>query len=459
MFRSAVWSRLLLLVVFGAVFGSVAGGCGDDEGSPGSGTGTLIRLHPVPGCEAIDPAPCDVFSTECQTRLLALAACLRGSSPGPLPPVSFMTEREFAELLMAEFRAAEPPLNLGDLDAGLAMLGLVAPGAFAPSSMAATQASQVAGFYRDDVNDIVLVDHGSPANGIDVNGIDVNGTLLHEFVHALQDREQDLPTWFDAHTDTYDDTLAALSVVEGEARLHQTRFRVSLLGLDPMAVDWNKHFDRTVSLATQWVLEQPSPYLASYMAFPYEYGARLLFPRFTERGPQAVMDLFASPPAGTRALLDPGNDAVLPGWPTPVAPSPPAEWTLTHEMTLGTWATLLFLARAGSFTDPRVQALGWRGDRLWIYGGLGAAIGATTSVWRIAFADDATASIVAQGLTPRFNVQQSGPEVLIAVTSLGLPLDWAFATTAAAGARPGDAGAGAASNRSTDWIRRVFLRE
>ena len=312
----------------------------------------MIELHPVPGCEAIDPAPCDVFSTECQIRLLALAACLRGSSPGPLPPVSRMTEAEFAQLLMAELRAEEPPLNLGDLEAGLAMLGLVAPGAFAPSSMAATQASQVAGFYRDDVNDIVLIDHGSPANGIDVNGIDVNGTLLHEFVHALQDREQDLPTWYDAHTDTYDDTLAAMSVVEGEARLHQTRFRVSLLGLDPMAVDWNKHFDRTVSLATQWVLEQPSPYLASYMAFPYEYGARLLFPRFTERGPQAVTDLFSSPPARTRALLDPGNDAVSPGWPTPVAPSPPAEWTLTHEMTLGAWTTLLFLARAGSFDGP-----------------------------------------------------------------------------------------------------------
>jgi len=448
MFRAAAWSRLLLL----AVFGSVGASCGEDGGAAGGGA--AIPLHPVAGCEAIDPAPCDVLSTDCQTRLLALAACLRGSSPGDLPPVSRMTEAEFAQLLMAELLAEEPPPNLKQLEAGLAMLGLVAPGAFAPSTMATAQASRVAGFYRDDVNDIVLIDRGAP-----VDDINVNGTLLHEFVHALQDREQDLPIWFDAHTDTYDDTLAAMSVVEGEARLHQTRFSVSQLGLDPLAVDWTKHFDRTVSFTEQWVREQPSPYLASYSAFPYEYGARLLFPRFTARGPQAVMDLFATPPAGTRALLAPQDDAVLPAWPRPSAPTPPAEWALTHQMTLGAWTTLLFLARVGSFADPQPLALAWRGDRLWIYRGV-SATEATTTVWRIAFADDATALMVAQGLTPRFNVQQLGREVIIAVTGSTLPLDWTFATTAAHGAGPGDPGAGAASQRSAgEWVRRLFPRE
>ena len=449
MFRSPLWSRLLLL----AGLGAVAGGCGDDGRSPGPGPGATIPLHPVPGCEAIDPAPCDVLMTNCQTRLLELAACMRGSSPGELPPVSRMTEAEFAQYLTAELLAEEPPPNLNNLENGLAMLGLVAPGGFAPSSMAAARAAFVWGFYRSDVDDIVLIDRGLPGDDIDVNGV-----LLHEFVHVLQDREQDLPTWYDAHTSTYDDTLAAMSVVEGEARLHQQRFGVSLLGLDPMTVDLSKHFDNAASLAERWVREQPSPYLASYSGFPYEYGARLLLPRFTERGPQAVADLFSSPPAGTRALLDPRSDAVLPGWPTPIAPSPSADWVLTHETTLGAWMTLLFLARTDSLADPQLPALGWRGDRLWVYGGV-SSVGATATVWRIAFADDATATIVAQGLPLRYNAQRSGSEIVIALTNSALPIDWAFTMTAALGARPGDPGAGAASPLTDDWLRRLFLRD
>ena len=63
-----------------------------------------------------------------------------------------------------------------------------------------------------------------------------------QLVHALQDRDQDLPTWYDAHTDTYDAALAAMSVVEGEARLEEKRFAVSVLGLDPSTVDSRQAF-------------------------------------------------------------------------------------------------------------------------------------------------------------------------------------------------------------------------
>src|SRR5688572_23427436 len=88
---------------------ALAAGCGDEGGGPPA---PGVKLHPVPGCETIDPAPCDVFDAACQTRLLALAACMRGSAPGALPPVSRMTEAEFVQLLTAELLAEQPAPNL-----------------------------------------------------------------------------------------------------------------------------------------------------------------------------------------------------------------------------------------------------------------------------------------------------------------------------------------------------------
>ena len=59
---------LLLLVSCGA----------SSESDPGSAD----ELHPFPGCESIDPAPCDTRTPDCQTRLFSLAACMRGEDPG-----------------------------------------------------------------------------------------------------------------------------------------------------------------------------------------------------------------------------------------------------------------------------------------------------------------------------------------------------------------------------------------
>lgn len=438
--------RCLLVAL--ASIGSTLVGCGDDP-APSRG---VVHLQPVPGCESIDPTPCDVFATDCETRLMDLAACMRGSASQPLPMVTRMTEAEYTQLLTAEIAAEQPPANLDHYEAALVMLKMVVAGAFQPSSMAAAQASWVWGVYRSDHDDILLIDRNLPATDINVNSV-----MLHELVHALQDRDQDLPTWYDAHADSYDTTLAAMSVVEGEARLHQERFGVSLLGLDPGAVDLPKHFDNAVRLAEDSVRMQPSPYIGSYSGFPYEFGARLLLPRFTQQGSQAIADLFASPPAGTRILLDPANDAGVPAWTAPAAPTPPADWTLTQQTTLGAWGVFLLLAQDGPAADADVQARSWRGDRLWVYGGTGTAPSPTVVVWRIAFADGAMAASVAQRLSSRLVTQVSGNEVVIAGTTSGAPADWVFAAPVQGAA--GDEGLELATDSSVSaWLTRIFRR-
>lgn len=442
-------SACAVVVVVAVVLAAMAAGCGDNPSAPSTGG----KLHPVPGCEAMNPSPCDVFDTSCQARLLELAACLRGSPPLALPPVSRMTEAEYAQHLTDLILADEPPPDLNHYEAALVMLGLAVPGAFTPSTMAAARAAWVWGVYRDDTDDIVLIDHGRPGDDIQVNGV-----LLHELVHALQDRDQDLPTWYDGHTDSYDATLAAMSVVEGEARLHEERFGVSLLGLDPNAVDLAKHLDGAVRLETQWVRNQPSPYLASYSGFPYEFGARRLWPRFMQSGAQAIADLFSAPPTDTRALFDLADDAAVPPRPAPAAPAPPPEWTLTQETTLGAWTLYLFLADFDSLDANRL-ARGWRGDRLWVYGGADVAGAPTALVWRIAFADETTALIVSQLVPPRFAPRRVGAEVVIAVADAAVSIDWAFEAPTQAASTPGDDERALATDAAvSDWLNRIFTR-
>ena len=160
-------------------------------------------------------------------------------------------------------------------------------------------------------------------------------------------------------------------------------------------------------------------------------------------------ELFASPFADTRTLLDHRNDAPVVGWPTLIAPVPPADWGLTHQTTLGAWLTYVVLARDGAFENAHQQALSWRADHLWVYGGSGSA---TAVVWKLAFADAAVAASVAQGLGSRFPFHLSGSEIVIAATNTTLPLDWAFAETAAFAATAAT-GAPARSDGRRWWPR------
>jgi hypothetical protein len=240
--------------------------------------------------------------------------------------------------------------------------------------------------------------------------------------------------------------------------MHQERYGVSLLGLDPNAVDLAKHFDSRARLAVQEVRAELSPYLASYSAFPYEFGARRLWPRYMQRGPQAIADVFAAPPGDTRAFLDPASDAAAPAWPAPAAPTPPPEWALAHEATLGAWATFLVLAGNGFIADADALARGWRGDRFWVYRGTSAAP-TTALVWRIAFADEATAMVVWQRLLPRFVHWRLGAEIVVVASDAAVPLDWAVAAPSQSAPSPGEEGLQLASASAVSaWVNRILLR-
>lgn len=383
------------------------------------------QLHPVPGCEAIDPARCDVRLPECQQRLLGMAACLRGESVMDPPPIQVLTEADYAAELTQELASQMQEPNIEQVEAGLNLLGLVERGTLSAQSRANDLAKSAAGVYRDETKDIVIIDHGDSFDAKQASPV-----LVHEFVHALQDRDLGL-TAFQAQANSVDQVWVNSAMVEGEARLHETRYGVATLGLDPAEVDWTAHFQNALAGDELSLLGEASPYLASYKYFPYEWGGRYMYFTWLAGGMDAVLGRFSSPPTMTHTLLASTMGAVDSDF-TPndvTLAAPPAEWTQIRRMTLGAWGTFLaFEKRATSLDSVRELALAWRGDTLAIYASRETPTHSAV-LWRLDFAEESAAIQVkaaAGAIVGAANVRQEGSAIIIAKTDGQLPLDWAF---------------------------------
>jgi hypothetical protein len=96
---------------------------------------------------------------------------------------------------------------------------------------------------------------------------------------------------------------------------------------------------------------------------------------------------------------------------------------------MGAWALFLMLVKRTLTTPQDAQdiSLRWLADGFWIYDGP-APTGAL--VWRIDFADEATAARVVTALLPTWgigNIRQTGTRVVLAKATDAQSLDWAFA--------------------------------
>jgi hypothetical protein len=415
-------SELVTLGGVAALLACLSGCSSDDEG--GEKTLGAPPRYPVPGCESIDHAPCDVRVSGCQRRLLDLSACLRTDEAGELPPVTVMTEAEYVADVNARMASREPRPDPDHSENALVLLGFVEAGAFTPRPWTADDIEYLGGIYRWDGDDIVIIDHGPESDAESFSAF-----LVHEFIHALQDRDVDLEAYASEHGTSYDAFFAANAVTEGEARFHETRYRASLLGLDPAEVDWTAAFQGTLELHESWLFEQPSPYFASFGVFPYAWGARFVHFTWRERGLSGQLARFAAPPETTHRLMA-GVDGALEEDIEPTRPEePPAPhtWTLQATDVLGAWGVFLFAAISATNLDQaRSLALDWRGDGLFVYA---SESGSTAVVWRIEVSDEtraASLATLARGGLGEGTVEAQATSVVIALTNGTEAIDWAF---------------------------------
>ncbi len=347
---------------------------------------------------------------------MTVAACIRGGEPAPAPPVSVMTEQEYATYLNGLLSEDGPPPSPNHYENALVLLRLATPGALSQGNVVSDQAKGVGAIYRDDTKDIVIIEH---AEKLDVVGNSV--LLVHELIHALEDRDIDLAAFREEHATSLDSFLAVRALIEGEARLHEDRYASAVLGLDPATLDWRKRFDGAIDARAADLATEASIYGPGYQLFPYAWGARYAYVAFESGGLEGVLARYASPSLTSRAIMA-SSDAPVPDEPAPPAiatPALPEEWSLFTEATLGAFGVYLLTEKVTvSATRPESTALAWRNDRLFVFESL---TGGTAAIWHIDFATEADAVTFAQTLNAAaLTTRQSGTGVAINVSNVAL---------------------------------------
>jgi hypothetical protein len=422
---------VLRLATLGSMLagGGLGSGCGDHVGpSPGGSPAPVLSSYgaPLPLPECGGPVePCDVRSKACATELAAIAACLRGDpETSAALPLTFLTEAEAAGYLEGRLQTSPRP-DPDRFEIALTQLGLTVAHAFAPAARAATLAAGWTALYRSELGDVAVIERPSDAEG-DAAALDqrqLEALVLHELVHALQDRDRGLADFAATYESDSDGTLRGVSLIEGEADWYEQRFYAALSGLDASQIDWGSYFWSRRESTEAWLFEQADLYSSTLLRVPYSHGASYVYGVWSAAGPAAVRALLEAPPPDMRALLASfwAGTAPIALEPLSATAETPAGLELAVQTRLGAWNLYLLARPLLDSADPaRRLALSWRSDRFDVFGYDETE---TAARWLIDLADTDSATQLAQALTrsPRLSTQRSGRRVQIVTASTDPP--------------------------------------
>jgi len=181
--------------------------------------------------------------------------------------------------------------------------------------------------------------------------------LVHEYVHALQDRDGELlAVQRDRDEQTFDRELATWSAFEGEATLYEELVRGFIHDRAEPGFLLQRFAEQTRGTDGA-IARQRRPLEASFATFPYTYGAYWAL-------------LETTPPMTTYEILARRHD-----WQRSIQPC--ADETPSHlaagnrrrvHDSLGAWLVQIYVRRVtGNAERARSAAQHWRGDWLAIY--------------------------------------------------------------------------------------------
>jgi len=380
---------------------------------------------PIPGCEMLDIAPCDTQTRACQLSRLELAACLRGTSAKALPAVTVMTEEAYVEFFNARF-GANQLIGTNHFEVGMTWLGLAEAGSFSfvPATKESVADSFGAYYWRQ--KQLVLIDHGRPADDVASNV-----ELVAELIRALRDRDIDIAMWTTAVSIfDVDSSWGGDAMYFGEARFYSNRYQAALDGLDASHFDEFARINDGIREDIDWIRAHPSPYVATNSRFPHNFGARAAYLAWQSNGVEAVNALYDSKLLTQQLMASEAEMGPPPTLKYHGRPRAPSEWDQNPSVTaLGAWGLFLSLSRTLAVDEAWPLALSWSGEQLFVYKGVEGSEDETALVWQLEMTDEASASALEAALSPGAGyrqVQRTGTFVTLAIASNEDPLDWAF---------------------------------
>lgn len=229
----------------------------------------------------------------------------RGGHPG-VPPVVALDPDAMSERLRCVH--GEAPSWVAEIEESrLRALGVIGHDADYAGWMEDPVSAGAAAFYDAERDQVVVATR--PGEW----GPWVRATVVHEIVHAVQDRRGDIDRLWEWAGDDDERGDVAAALLEGEATL------VEYLFLDTLSeselVEYEEEWDRLFG-------DDPgfgSLFLDALAAYPYETGFEVVAREHAAGGWEAVDALLARPPSTTEKLEDPGaRGQIFEVWPTPV---------------------------------------------------------------------------------------------------------------------------------------------
>jgi len=387
-----------------------------------SGDAQAPHSRPIPGCEMHDMTPCDAKLRACQEDRFEFAACLRGAIGGAPPPLTLMTEDEYVAYINGTAEGHDPPVNHYEI--AMTWLGLAQPGSFQFVPVTNESVSNWFGTYRWRQRDLLIIDHGKPADD-DASNV----ALVEAMIRALRDRDIQVGTWTTVvSVNDVDSNWGADAMWFGEGHFFSNRYRAALDGTDPATFDEFAQINVGIRDDIAWIRAQPSTYLATNARFAQNFGARAIYLAWKRGGVEAVNFLYADKLI-TRQLMA-SEELAAPKLKYHARPRAPDEWDQDPVVTaLGAWGLYLSLARNFSSEAAWAFSLGWSGEQLFVYKGAAPYENETALVWQLSMTDEPAASSLEAALStalPNARVQRAGSFVTAAIASNQAALDWAF---------------------------------
>ena len=335
---------------------------------------------------------CDIRAPDCQRRVGELAACLRGVEPVMVP----VRVIPFSEYLNAAVNQTFPPDQVEHFARSVEGLSLLL---LAPAGLTLRQAAGdtawAAAYYSMDDRSITIVDRGEPMSSVDSVSL-----LVHEYTHALQDATMGINAFLDPAA-TFDWSLAAQSVIEGEAVLVNDLAELALFDYPPDRVAWPRVFGGWHGRTRSRYHAESRVMLLADLHFIYPFGTWLVHQAWTAKGWDGVRSLYQAPatPTATRQVLAgfgapaPAGGAWTESLGDQAMPALPDAYQLIDADTVGSFPLEAFLARLGPQTGAIEAAQRLRGDVLSIQYDRTAKV--TVSCWRLRFVDQSAAEVVA----------------------------------------------------------------
>jgi hypothetical protein len=309
---------------------------------------------------------------QAQAALEALAAplyrelaALKGmATPGPPPPVLIRTREETRRFIQQELDRRYSPARVEGERKAMVAWGLIPPDYDLRRLFVDLMEEQIAAYYDPRGKVMVVGDWLSPEQQ--------QSALMHELVHALQDREISLDGFLAPDPGHGDQLLARQALIEGEAVALTLELALKAEGADLASLpDLGPLRSALGAGAAGPAIGTAPRFLRDLLLFPYVDGLAFVH-RWRKREPWSAMSaLYRDPPRSTAQILSPAKRLTAREDPVGVA-LPDLDTLMTGarvvaedemgEFTLGSMLGLYLGEEAG-----RAAAAGWRGDRYRIW--------------------------------------------------------------------------------------------